>query len=156
MQARLASKPACSWGRWAWRLRSYSGLYIVACTALGVMRRLWLYSGVYSSRWWWGLNPGSYAQATFQTPFLINIKLYHLLFLHVINCKQYSCYYFCFVFQNPGCPGTHSVDQTGLELRDLPASASKVLGLEVHVTTTSTQSCYWFYCQTHNFTWIFI
>jgi hypothetical protein len=25
---------------------------------------------------------------------------------------------------SPGCPGTHSVDQAGLELRDLPASAS--------------------------------
>ena len=24
----------------------------------------------------------------------------------------------------PGCPGTHSVDEAGLELRDLPASAS--------------------------------
>jgi hypothetical protein len=28
-----------------------------------------------------------------------------------------------------GCPGTHSVDWAGLELRDLPASASQVLGL---------------------------
>jgi hypothetical protein len=25
---------------------------------------------------------------------------------------------------SPGCPGTHSVDQVGLELRDWPASAS--------------------------------
>jgi hypothetical protein len=31
---------------------------------------------------------------------------------------------------SPGCPGTHSVDQTGLELRNLPASASQVLGLK--------------------------
>jgi hypothetical protein len=29
-----------------------------------------------------------------------------------------------------GCPGTHSVDQAGLELRNLPASASRVLGLK--------------------------
>jgi hypothetical protein len=29
----------------------------------------------------------------------------------------------------PSCPGTHSVDQAGLELRNLPASASQVLGL---------------------------
>jgi hypothetical protein len=29
----------------------------------------------------------------------------------------------------PGCPGTHSVDQAGLELRNLPASASQLLGL---------------------------
>jgi hypothetical protein len=32
---------------------------------------------------------------------------------------------------SPGCPGTHSVDQAGLELRDPPASASQVLGLKV-------------------------
>ena len=39
-----------------------------------------------------------------------------------------------FVFQDrvslcsPGCSGTHSVDQAGLDLRNLPASASQVLG----------------------------
>jgi hypothetical protein len=48
---------------------------------------------------------------------------------------------FCFVFQDrvslysPGCPGTCSVDQAGLELRDLPASASQVLGLKACATT---------------------
>jgi hypothetical protein len=36
---------------------------------------------------------------------------------------------------NPGCPRTHSVDQTGLELRNLPASASQVLGLKACGTT---------------------
>jgi hypothetical protein len=30
----------------------------------------------------------------------------------------------------PGCPGTHSVDQAGLELRNPLASASQVLGLK--------------------------
>ena len=34
----------------------------------------------------------------------------------------------------PGCPGTHSVDQVGLKLRDPPASASQVLGLNACVT----------------------
>jgi hypothetical protein len=29
-----------------------------------------------------------------------------------------------------GCPGTHFVDQAGLELRNLPASAFQVLGLK--------------------------
>jgi hypothetical protein len=46
---------------------------------------------------------------------------------------------FClfFVFRDkislcsPGCPGTHSVDQAGPELRNPPASASQVLGLQV-------------------------
>jgi hypothetical protein len=32
---------------------------------------------------------------------------------------------------SPGCPGTHSVDQAGLELRNLPASDSQVLGSKV-------------------------
>jgi hypothetical protein len=39
----------------------------------------------------------------------------------------------------PGCPGTHSVDQAGLELRNLPASASQVLGLKVCTTTAQLQ-----------------
>jgi hypothetical protein len=36
---------------------------------------------------------------------------------------------------SPSCPGTHSVDQAGLELRNLPVSASQVLGLKVCATT---------------------
>jgi hypothetical protein len=43
---------------------------------------------------------------------------------------------FCFVLEtgflslySPGCPGTHSVDQAGLELRDSPYPASQALGL---------------------------
>ena len=53
-----------------------------------------------------------------------------------------SCFVlFYFVFRDrvslcsPGCPGTHSVDQVGLELRNPPASASQVLGLKVCTTT---------------------
>jgi hypothetical protein len=37
---------------------------------------------------------------------------------------------------SPGYPGTHSVDQAGLELRNPPASASQVLGLKACATTT--------------------
>jgi hypothetical protein len=36
---------------------------------------------------------------------------------------------------SPGCPGTYSVDQAGLELRNLLASASRVLGLKACATT---------------------
>jgi hypothetical protein len=36
---------------------------------------------------------------------------------------------------SPGCPGTHSVDQAGLELRNPPASVSQVLGLKACATT---------------------
>jgi hypothetical protein len=38
---------------------------------------------------------------------------------------------------SPGCPGTHSVDQAGLELRKSPASASQVLGLKDCATMPS-------------------
>jgi hypothetical protein len=44
--------------------------------------------------------------------------------------------FFFFFFENrvslysPDCPGTHFVDQAGLELRNPPASASQVLGLK--------------------------
>jgi hypothetical protein len=36
---------------------------------------------------------------------------------------------------SPGCPGIHSIDQAGLELRNPPTSASQVLGLKVCTTT---------------------
>jgi hypothetical protein len=36
---------------------------------------------------------------------------------------------------SPGCPGPHSVDQAGLELRNPPASASQVLGLKACATS---------------------
>jgi hypothetical protein len=40
---------------------------------------------------------------------------------------------------NPGCPGTHFVDQAGLELRNPPASASRVLGLKTCATTAGQE-----------------
>jgi hypothetical protein len=36
---------------------------------------------------------------------------------------------------SPGCPGTHSVDQAGLQLRNPSASASQLLGLKACATT---------------------
>jgi hypothetical protein len=50
------------------------------------------------------------------------------------------CLFVCFVLFFRGgvslcSPGTHSVDQAGLKLRNLPACASQVLGLKVCVTT---------------------
>jgi hypothetical protein len=50
-------------------------------------------------------------------------------------------FFFFLVFRDrvslysPGCSGTHSVDQAGLELRNPPASASQVLGLKACATT---------------------
>jgi hypothetical protein len=59
----------------------------------------------------------------------------------------YVCLFAClFVFQDrvslcsPGYPGTHSVDQAGLKLRNLPASASQVLGLKACATTARPSS----------------
>jgi hypothetical protein len=55
-----------------------------------------------------------------------------------ILCFLFFCF---FVFRDrvslysPGCPGTHFVDQAVLELRNLPASASLVLGLKACATT---------------------
>jgi hypothetical protein len=50
------------------------------------------------------------------------------------------CFFVCFVFwdrvsmYSPGCSGTHFVVHAGLELRNLPASASQVLGLKAYAT----------------------
>jgi hypothetical protein len=58
-------------------------------------------------------------------------------------CQSFV-FVFCFFFQDrvslcsPGCPGTHSVEQAGLEHRNPPASASRVLGLKACATTPST------------------
>jgi hypothetical protein len=38
---------------------------------------------------------------------------------------------------SPGCPGTHFEDQVGLELRNPPASTSRVLGLKACPTMPS-------------------
>jgi hypothetical protein len=59
---------------------------------------------------------------------------------------------FCFVFvlcffvfqdrvflYSSGCPGTHAIDQAGLQLRNPPASTSQVLGLKVCATIAQPQ-----------------
>jgi hypothetical protein len=59
--------------------------------------------------------------------------------------------FFIFIFQDrvslcisPDCPGTFSVDQAGLELRDLPASTSLELGLKARVTMTHLNFCHFY------------
>ena len=49
---------------------------------------------------------------------------------------------------SPGCPGTHSVDQAGL--RDPPASASGMLGLQIYVLIPWFLQC-WVFPRPH--TW---
>ena len=55
---------------------------------------------------------------------------------------HFICLFVClFVFETGflcialGCPRTHFVDQAGLELRNMPASASQVLGVKACATT---------------------
>jgi hypothetical protein len=52
----------------------------------------------------------------------------------------FVCLFVCFFRDrislcSTGCRGTHSLDQADLELRNLPASASQVLGLKACATT---------------------
>ena len=54
---------------------------------------------------------------------------FHFFFIVVF------CLFVCFSLCSPGCPGTHSVDQDDLKLRNLPASTSQVLGLKTCATT---------------------
>ena len=64
--------------------------------------------------------------------------LMDLIFVYV--WVLFVCLFVCFLRKrlsvySPGCPGTHSVDQAGFELRNPPASASQVLGLKACATT---------------------
>jgi hypothetical protein len=58
------------------------------------------------------------------------------------NSFFFVCLFACFLC-SPGCPGTHSVDQAGLELKDPPASASQVLGLKACATTARLNSYFY-------------
>jgi hypothetical protein len=78
-------------------------------------------------------------------PAHIQACLSNVLFVCLFCCLVsflFVCLFFFFFrdtvsLYSPGCPGTHFVDQAGLELRNPPASASWVLGLRVCATTPS-------------------
>jgi hypothetical protein len=61
-----------------------------------------------------------------------NLYLVQLLSEEAITLAAFCLFVCLFVFvfrdrvslYSPGCPGTHFVDQAGLQLRNLPASAS--------------------------------
>ena len=65
-----------------------------------------------------------------------SIPLIYMFVAVTVTCSVF-CFFVCFVLffpgrvslYSPGCPGTHFVDLAGLKLRNLPASASQVLGL---------------------------
>jgi hypothetical protein len=64
--------------------------------------------------------------------------LFICLFVCLVGCFFRDQVSLC----SPGCPGTHSVDQAGLELRNPPASASQVLGLKACATTPSWENVF--------------
>jgi hypothetical protein len=51
-----------------------------------------------------------------------------------------------FSLYSPGCLGTHFVDQTGLELRNPPTSASRLLGLKACSTMPGFISYFLIHC----------
>jgi hypothetical protein len=71
------------------------------------------------------------------TPIIFTLKAEVPSILRFLSFSFFVC---LFVFRDrvsqcsPGCPGTHAVDQAGLELRNPPASASQVLGLKACAT----------------------
>jgi hypothetical protein len=71
----------------------------------------------------------------YQGPLHQSVLLFVFVFLFLF------WFVFVFVFRDrvflysPGYPGTHSVDQAGLKLRNPPAPASQVLGLKACATT---------------------
>ena len=72
----------------------------------------------------------------------LDLLLLFLFFLIIIGvCCCCCCCLFVFwdlvSLCSPGCPGTDSVDQADLELRNLPATASWVLGLKACATKLS-------------------
>jgi hypothetical protein len=68
---------------------------------------------------------------SFLSFFSFSFFLFFFFFLLLFVCLLLETGFLCL----PCCPGTHSIDQAGLELRNLPASASLVLGLKVCATT---------------------
>jgi hypothetical protein len=59
-------------------------------------------------------------------PFLFFLSFFFFFFFLVFRDRV--------SLSSPSCPGTHFVDQAGLELRNLPTSVSPVLGLKACAT----------------------
>jgi hypothetical protein len=57
------------------------------------------------------------------------------LFIYLFIYLSIYLFIYLFVF-----PGTHSLDQADLKLRNLPASASQVLGLKACTTITGASA----------------
>jgi hypothetical protein len=96
----------------------------------------------------------SHSQDNDISPFMRETLTSNVLKVHLLSASTQwwgECFLFCFVLFcfvlfcfvfldrvslcSPGCPRSWSVDEAGLEFRDLPASASQVLRLKVCATT---------------------
>jgi hypothetical protein len=84
---------------------------------------------------------GQFEAAPYHTPGIKTKTYFHNIIVLFCFCFVLFCLFFFLVFRDrvsvysPGCPGTHFVDQAGLELRNPPSSASQVLGLKACATT---------------------
>jgi hypothetical protein len=63
------------------------------------------------------------------------ILIYIYIYIYILFAYQFLFVYFVFLRQgfslcSLGCPGTRSADKAYLEVRDLPTSASQVLGFK--------------------------
>jgi hypothetical protein len=67
----------------------------------------------------------------------------------VLFCFVLFCFVLFLVFRDrvslysPGSRGTHFVDQADFQLKNLPASASRVLGLKACTTTRPVHYAFW-------------
>jgi hypothetical protein len=68
----------------------------------------------------------------------------YCLFVWLVGFVFFETGFLCVALA--GCPGTHFVDQAGLELRNPTPSASQVLGLKACTTTTRRKGIF-----THEF-----
>jgi hypothetical protein len=65
--------------------------------------------------------------------FILFYFIYLFIYLFIFVCL-FVCFFETGFLCSSGCPGTHFVDQDGLQLRNLPGSASQVLGLKACTT----------------------
>jgi hypothetical protein len=94
--------------------------------------------GLWFKMWtetWWGLFNGI---LYWNAEDLQRCKFQVLFFVFFLFCfVLFSVFWDRVSLFSPGCPGTHFVDQAGLEFRNPLASASRVLGLKACTTTPS-------------------
>jgi hypothetical protein len=80
------------------------------------------------------------------------INFMYSIFEYLLFCFVLFCFFRDRVsLYSPGCPGTHFVDQAGLKLRNLPASASQVLGLKACTITARRVFTFYFWFSRQGF-----